>query len=90
MPEKKKINQEGTISQNPFDKEEPSKAYSKIDPIYIQSAQAALNFVDPGQFNLAEAQVIDIGSGTGVSAEVLLNAGVKNLSLVEPSETMLQ
>lgn len=34
--------------------------------------------------------VLDIGAGTGISAELLLKAGVTNLSLIEPSTAMLE
>jgi ubiquinone/menaquinone biosynthesis C-methylase UbiE len=84
------INPQGTNDQNPFNEGKTSQAYSRIDPIYEQSAIEAINFVDPLKHNGAEGLVIDIGAGTGVSSEVILKTGVKNLVLVEPSEAMLE
>lgn len=84
------INQQVATGKNPFDGEKTSQAYHKIDPIYEQSAVAAVGFVPPGKASDEDALVLDIGAGTGVSAQIILEAGVTNLTLVEPSAAMLE
>lgn len=74
---------------NPFEIKETSEEYSKVDPIYKISAQAAIDFVNPLDHNGATGTVLDIGAGTGVSSEIILEAGVENLYLIEPSAAML-
>lgn len=75
---------------NPFETKEASEEYSKVDPVYQISAQKVIEFVNPLDHNGATGVVLDIGAGTGVSSEIILNTGVENLYLVEPSSPMLE
>lgn len=83
------VNQE-LVVENPFEDEQTSIEYSKADPVYETSARAAIDFVNPLDHNGSEGIVLDIGAGTGVSSEMILDAGVKNLYVIDPSEAMLK
>ncbi len=78
------------IIENPFEDEQTSIEYSKTDPVYETSAKAAVDFVNPLEHNGANGIVLDIGAGTGVSSEIILNTGVKNLYLIDPAAAMLK
>ncbi len=78
------------IIENPFEDEQTSIEYGKTDPVYETSARAAVDFVNPLNHNGADGVVLDIGAGTGVSSEIILNAGVKNLYLIDPAAAMLK
>jgi ubiquinone/menaquinone biosynthesis C-methylase UbiE len=78
------------IVENPFEDEQTSIEYSKADPVYETSARAAVEFVNPLEHGGAEGIVLDIGAGTGVSSEMILKAGVKNLYVIDPAEAMLK
>jgi|GEM_PF-3447043 len=72
---------------NPFTSEDAASAYAGTDPVYEASARAAIEFVAPNA-----ASVADLGAGTGVSAQIILNAMSPGscLSLIEPSKAMLE
>lgn len=72
-------------SKNPFEKKNISQAYQSTDPIYFQSALAAINFHKPKPSDL----VMDLGAGTGVSSQALLDSGVGDLIIADPSAAML-
>lgn len=74
---------------NPFESKETSSSYSNSDPIYQKSAEEIVKFHNPKEAE-EDPIVIDLGAGTGVSSEVLLNTGVKSLTLVDPSRAMLE
>jgi SAM-dependent methyltransferase len=76
-------------TKNPFENKEVSDAYSETDPIYQRSAEFMVEFQAPAVFG-DEAVIIDLGAGTGVSSEVILNKGAKKLTLVDPSRAMLE
>ena len=73
---------------NPFENKTTSSSYSKADPIYQKSAEAIVEFQDPLEFG-ADSVLVDLGAGTGVSSEVLVKKGAKNLTVVDPSKAML-
>ena len=73
---------------NPFENKTTSFFYSKADPVYQKSAEAIVKFQDPLEFG-PDSVLVDLGAGTGVSSEVLLEAGVKSLTIVDPSNAML-
>jgi SAM-dependent methyltransferase len=76
-------------TKNPFENKEVSNAYSETDPVYKKSAECIVEFQAPTIFG-DDSIVIDLGAGTGVSSEVLLNNGAKKLILVDPSRAMLE
>ncbi len=78
------------IIENPFEDEQTSIEYGKTDPVYETSARAAVDFVNPLEHGGADGIVLDIGAGTGVSSEIILNAGIKNLYLIDPAAVMLK
>lgn len=73
-------------SLNPFEAKAASDAYKGADKVYRQSAIEATNFIKPKSSDY----VLDIGAGTGISSEVILGFEPANLSLLEPSEAMLE
>lgn len=74
---------------NPFESKETSSSYSESDPVYKKSAEAIVEFHNPQQDG-EDLVIIDLGAGTGVSSQVLLQNGAKNLTLVDPSRAMLE
>ncbi len=74
-------------SLNPFLTQAASEKYKDADKIYQQSANYMMNFVPPPQGK--DDFVIDVGGGTGISAQAMLEHGAKNLCVLEPSETMI-
>ena len=72
---------------NPFESEEASKNYANADFLYKQSADHAVNFFNP--FEQGCNKVLDLGAGTGVSSEALLATGLQDLTLIDPSASML-
>lgn len=73
---------------NPFENKETSSAYFTVDEVYQCSARGVKQVLDPCSLG-AEAIIVDLGAGTGVSSEVL-KEGVNNFFVVEPSESMLE
>lgn len=76
---------------NPFVSEEASENYANANFLYEQSAKHAVEFYNPSlqSESVDSLKVLDLGAGTGVSSKILLEAGVKSISLVDPSEAML-
>lgn len=74
---------------NPFNNKNTSMAYSKADEVYQKSAETLLEFQDPKEFG-DNSIIVDLGAGTGVSSMALIEAGAKNLTLVDPSRPMLE
>lgn len=70
---------------NPFSKKKVSEAYKDADPVYKESARLAISFMSP----LGKGLVVDIGGGTGISTQAILEAGPKILCLLDPSEAMI-
>jgi ubiquinone/menaquinone biosynthesis C-methylase UbiE len=83
------MNKISTIEYNPFSKASTSQAYKSVDPVYQISARAAVGFAQ-SFYPVAPDLVLDIGAGTGVSAEIILTSDVRKLVLVEPSVVMLE
>lgn len=71
---------------NPFEAQMASDNYQAVDKVYKQSAIEAFNFTQPF---FKDELVLDIGAGTGISAETYLQGGAKDLCLLEPSVAML-
>ena len=78
-----------SLEKNPFANQNTSNAYQSVDPIYEMSANFVLSFVNPKDF-AANARIMDIGAGTGVASEKIINTGVGRLTLLEPSSAMLE
>ncbi len=78
------------IKDNPFEDEQTSIEYSKVDPVYETSSRAAIDFVNPIENSSADGIILDIGAGTGVSSEIIFEAGAKNLHLIDPAASMLK
>lgn len=77
-----------STEKNPFTNEDASCAYEAVDPIYEMSAKYVLDFVNPTSFP-KNAQILDIGAGTGVASEMIIKTGFGELTLLEPSQAML-
>ena len=75
--------------KNPFEKQATSNAYDAVDEVYRKSALGVTDIVKPDSFG-AEASVIDIGAGTGISSEVILERGAPSLGVVEPAMAMIE
>lgn len=75
---------------NPFISEEASENYSNADFLYEQSARNAIKFFPPKTDAAVDLKIVDLGAGTGVSAKALIEAGAKDITLVDPSLVMLQ
>ena len=77
-------------TQNPFETQSTSNAYDAVDEVYRQSAIGVKSILNPSNLG-ADANVVDLGAGTGISSEILNSDGVvKNFCLVEPSLAMLE
>ncbi len=73
---------------NPFEVKSTAEAYSLADQVYELSSQRTIELTLTAT-DKDQLKVIDLGAGTGISALKLLEAGIKNLYLVEPSSVML-
>lgn len=77
------------IDKNPFGNQKASQAYQAVDPVYEASAREAIAFVQPSTIG-TKVRVMDVGAGTGVASEMLLQSGIDDLTLLEPSSGMLE
>ena len=75
--------------ENPFETKETSNAYDAVDEVYRKSAEGVKSILDPISMG-EEANVVDLGAGTGISSEILSAGKMKNFCLVEPSKAMLE
>jgi ubiquinone/menaquinone biosynthesis C-methylase UbiE len=78
-----------SLEKNPFTNQSASNAYKSVDPIYEMSAKFVLEFVNPKEFP-QNARIMDIGAGTGIASEKIVDTGVGRLTLLEPSPAMLE
>lgn len=79
-----------TTYKNPFENKKVSVSYKDTETIYRQSASLILEFLAQS-LNIDKYWfVVDLGAGTGILDEELLKKGFKNITLVEPSEAMLE
>ncbi len=76
------------VDTNPFESENASGKYSSTDEIYLLSAIEAIKLVNPVSEN-PEASILDIGAGTGIGSEELIKEGAKNITVLEPSSSMM-
>ncbi|MEY3370210.1 MAG: hypothetical protein RLZZ361_880 [Cyanobacteriota bacterium] len=78
-----------SLKKNPFVNPEVSSTYHSVDPVYEMSANSVLDFVSPTEFP-SNIKIMDIGAGTGIASEKIINTGIGQLTLLEPSSTMLE
>lgn len=77
-------------TENPFNAQSTSDAYDAVNEVYRKSALGVKAILNPSSLG-ADASVVDLGAGTGISSEILnSDAVVKNFCLVEPSLAMLE